>query len=120
MGWLASLPASLASPSLPDTDLDAEWPEILPHALGAFYDLAAAVLTRLPDIELKNLPRMADYARVLAAVDAELGTRRSRYQITTERSLEWDSSTGRNASSPSASARVYAGPLSRPPVLLRV
>jgi hypothetical protein len=32
------------------------------------------VLRRLPDVTLERKPRMADFARILAAVDAELGT----------------------------------------------
>jgi hypothetical protein len=45
-----------------------------PELLGAVLDLAAKVMDRLPSVELERKPRMADYARILAAVDAELGT----------------------------------------------
>ena len=31
-------------------------------------------MARLPSVELARKPRMADFARILAAVDAELGT----------------------------------------------
>jgi len=41
--------------------------------LGALLDLLAEVLTVLPAIELDELPRMADFARVLAAVDKVTG-----------------------------------------------
>lgn len=51
-----------------------DWHEQHPLILGAVLDLAAKVLARLPDIKLERKPRMADYARILAAVDAELGT----------------------------------------------
>jgi hypothetical protein len=37
-------------------------------------DLAAKVMARIPSVELPRKPWMADYARILAAVDAELGT----------------------------------------------
>jgi len=37
-------------------------------------DLAAAVIRQMPAVELARKPRMADFARILAAVDAELGT----------------------------------------------
>ncbi len=43
--------------------------------LGALCDLVAAVLAALPDVRLPAHPRMADYARVLAAVDRVAGTR---------------------------------------------
>lgn len=41
--------------------------------LGALLDLLAQVLTVLPDVELVELPRMADFARVLAALDKVTG-----------------------------------------------
>jgi hypothetical protein len=65
---------------IPDDDrLDEEtfwarWADAHPELLGAVLDLAAAVMARLPAVELAKKPRMADYARILAAVDAELGT----------------------------------------------
>lgn len=52
----------------------ARWTDAHPQLLGAVLDLAARVMARLPDIRLARRPRMADYARILAAVDAELGT----------------------------------------------
>ena len=45
-----------------------------PRLLGALLDLAAGVLARMPELQLARKPRMADFAKVLAAVDAELGT----------------------------------------------
>jgi hypothetical protein len=51
------------------------WAEAHPKLLGAVLDLAAAVLRQLPSVELARKPRMADFARILAAVDAELGTK---------------------------------------------
>jgi hypothetical protein len=65
---------------IPDSDrLDeetfwAEWAAAHPLLLGALLDLAASVLARLPMVKLARKPRMADFARILAAVDAELGT----------------------------------------------
>jgi hypothetical protein len=50
------------------------WRQAHPLILGAVLDLAASVLARLPSVELARKPRMADYARILAAVDAEMGT----------------------------------------------
>ena len=52
----------------------AGWRQAHPQLLGAVLDLAARVVKRLPSVELARKPRMADYARILAAVDAELGT----------------------------------------------
>src|SRR5260370_13052893 len=43
-------------------------------ALGALLDVVAAVVLQLPDVQLSQLPRMADYARILRAVDKVLGT----------------------------------------------
>ncbi|WKK26538.1 hypothetical protein QZH56_13650 [Streptomyces olivoreticuli] len=37
--------------------------------LGALFDLLACVLALLPTVRLDSMPRMADFARVLAAVD---------------------------------------------------
>lgn len=51
-----------------------EWAAGHPQLLGAVLDLAAKVLRRLPETRLERKPRMADFARILAAVDAELGT----------------------------------------------
>lgn len=52
----------------------ADWSADHPRLLGAVLDLAAKVLARLPGIKLEKMPRMADYALILAAVDKELGT----------------------------------------------
>ncbi|HEY0641561.1 MAG TPA: hypothetical protein VGD67_28370 [Pseudonocardiaceae bacterium] len=57
-----------------DADVHAHWQAVHPTVLGALLDLAAEVLAVLPAITLDSYPRMADYARVLAAVDALTGT----------------------------------------------
>jgi hypothetical protein len=57
-----------------DADLTAACQAAHPRILAAVLDLTASVLRRLPTVHLAGLPRMADYARILAAVDAELGT----------------------------------------------
>ena len=49
--------------------------ELCPRLLGAFCTLLASTLARLPGVEIEELPRMADFARVLAAVDDVRGTR---------------------------------------------
>jgi hypothetical protein len=50
------------------------WADAHPQLLGAVLDLAARVIARLPAVKLTKTPRMADFARILAAVDAELGS----------------------------------------------
>lgn len=49
--------------------IESEWDEQLPAILGALYTIAAKVYTALPGLRLAELPRMADFARVLAATD---------------------------------------------------
>ena len=51
-----------------------DWAAAMPHILGGLLDLAADIHKRLPSIEVEKLPRMADYALVLAAIDEVLGT----------------------------------------------
>jgi hypothetical protein len=46
---------------------------VLPAALGAVLDLVAAVLAELPATVVPDPPRMADFARVLAALDTATG-----------------------------------------------
>lgn len=57
-----------------ENQLEQEWATELPAIVGALLDLAAAVHARLPSTVVDNPPRMADFAKVVAAVDAELGT----------------------------------------------
>lgn len=47
----------------------AEFDDARPYALGALFDLTSKVLKVLPDIEVEDAPRMADFARILAAID---------------------------------------------------
>jgi hypothetical protein len=54
--------------------LDKAYRDARPAILGALLDLLANVLARLDSVEVLALPRMADFARVLAAVDDVLGT----------------------------------------------
>jgi hypothetical protein len=57
-----------------ESELNLAWSKYRPAIYGALLDLAANVLRRLPEVRLDESPRMADFARVLAAVDAQLGT----------------------------------------------
>ncbi len=52
-----------------ETELEAEWLQAYPAILGGLLDLAAKVHHRLPTIRVDRLPRMADYAKVLACID---------------------------------------------------
>lgn len=56
-----------------DDELAADWSAAHPLVLGALLDLAADVLRVLPEVHLDTLPRMADFARIIAAVDKALG-----------------------------------------------
>ncbi len=57
-----------------DEEIERAWAEAHPRILGAVLDLAARVLAELPGISTEDLPRMADFGRVLRGVDAVLGT----------------------------------------------
>ncbi|WP_327390715.1 ATP-binding protein [Streptomyces microflavus] len=56
-----------------EEELDAAFAEARPAVLGSLLDLLAGVLAVLPSVRLDSLPRMADFARVLAAVDEVTG-----------------------------------------------
>lgn len=57
-----------------DAELAERWADAHPRVLGALLDLAVKVRTVLPGVQLESMPRMADFARVVAAVDQVLGT----------------------------------------------
>ncbi|MFI0984538.1 ATP-binding protein [Streptomyces exfoliatus] len=52
-----------------EEELAAAFETIRPAVLGSLFDLLASVLAVLPNVKLDSLPRMADFARILAAVD---------------------------------------------------
>jgi hypothetical protein len=56
-----------------EADMTAARAAALPGALGAVLDLAAGVLRELPGTAVENAPRMADFAKVLAALDTVTG-----------------------------------------------
>jgi hypothetical protein len=72
---------------LDEADLAARWEKAHPAALGGLLDLAAAVLAELPAVRLDRRPRMADYGRVLAAVDRVHGTSGLEYYLGQRRQL---------------------------------
>ncbi|MFJ9375757.1 ATP-binding protein [Streptomyces sp. NPDC101455] len=56
-----------------EEELDATFAAVRPAVLGALFDVLACVLAVLPGVRLDTMPRMADFARVLAAVDETQG-----------------------------------------------
>ena len=56
-----------------EADITAVRAAALPAALSAVLDLAAGVLRELPAAAVDNAPRMADFAKVLAALDTVTG-----------------------------------------------
>ena len=56
-----------------EADITAARAAALPGALGAVLDLVAGVLRELPATTVDNAPRMADFAKVLAALDTVTG-----------------------------------------------
>ena len=57
-----------------EEDVVTKWREKHPVVLGGLLDTAVEVLAVLPKVQRKGLPRMADFARLLIAVDKVLGT----------------------------------------------
>jgi hypothetical protein len=57
-----------------DKELKEIYREIRPAVLGALLDLMVKVQNVLPSVEVPELPRLADFGRVLAALDQVLGT----------------------------------------------
>jgi hypothetical protein len=57
-----------------ERDLEKAYQAVRPAIMGALLDLLAGVLARLDSIVLPMLPRMADMARVFAAMDDTIGT----------------------------------------------
>jgi len=57
-----------------EEDHDRLWKQAHPRILGALLTLTSQVMAKLPSIRLDATPRMADYSRILAAVDDILET----------------------------------------------
>lgn len=56
-----------------EAELDRAYADAHPAILASLFDLLSQVLKVLPDVRLTERPRMADFARVLAAVDQVTG-----------------------------------------------
>lgn len=72
------LPVSLApipaDERRPESDLWPLWNQQHPKILGALLAVVAEVAEVLPSVRLESSPRMADFARIVAAVDQILGS----------------------------------------------
>jgi hypothetical protein len=58
-----------------ERDMQGEFGRNRPRILGALLDVLAGVMGELPRVRLRELPRMADFARTLGAMDEATGTR---------------------------------------------
>jgi hypothetical protein len=77
-----------------EDDLWPNWHRRHPRVLGAILDLASKVLSVLHSVELASKPRMADFARIVAAVDAVSGTEALKHYLTKQGSMAADSLAG--------------------------
>jgi hypothetical protein len=57
-----------------EEDLAGQWANVHPGVLGGLLHTTVNVLAALPKVRHNGLPRMADFARVLLAVDQVMGT----------------------------------------------
>jgi primase-like protein len=76
-----------------EEDLWSVWQQVHPRLLGAILDLVASVMHILPSVRFERKPRMADFARVLAAVDYVLGTKGLASYIAKQGEIATDSLT---------------------------
>lgn len=85
---------------IPDSERMAEaeiwpsWKKAHPRILGALLDLVAGINAALPSVELANKPRMADFAKVLAAADMVIGTSGLSHYLAKQTALATDSLSG--------------------------
>ena len=70
------------------------WRRSHSRILGAILDLASQVLSVLHSVELASKPRMADFARIVAAVDVVTGTDGLKHYLTKQGSMAADSLAG--------------------------
>ena len=59
---------------LTETELNEQWQKAYPTILGGLLVTSGDVMRLLPSVRLATSPRMADFARILAAVDQLCGT----------------------------------------------
>jgi len=58
-----------------EEELEQKWEAAYPDILGGLFAVAAGVMGLLPSVRLASKPRMADFARIVAAIDQLLGTK---------------------------------------------
>lgn len=75
----------------PEATMRQHWRTALPGILGGLLDLAATVHLRLETVSVDVSPRMADFGRTLAAVDAVLSTNGFRRYLSRANQLSEDS-----------------------------
>lgn len=63
-----------ASARRPESELDTDFALAAPKAFGAVLTLLSEVLRVMPDVLPRELPRLADFGRIAAAVDHVVGT----------------------------------------------
>ena len=81
----------LESKRLTEEEIRNHWNEAHAGILGAILDLTAKVIRLLPSVELASKPRMADFARILAAVDVVMGTAGLKHYIAKQKTIALDS-----------------------------
>ena len=79
---------------LAEDEIWPKWEANHGRILGAVLDLAVRVLEVLPSVELASKPRMADFAKILSAVDQVLNTEGFDHYRTKQAALAADSLTG--------------------------
>jgi len=70
------------------------WGEAHPRIVGAVMDLAASVHAMLPSVSLARKPRMADFAKILHAVDQVLGTAGLERYMAAQQAMAGEALTG--------------------------
>jgi len=70
---IVMLPTIPESRRRAETEFWLEFEQARPRLLGAFLDVAAAAMKRLPEVELADLPRMADFAKLVVAAEPAFG-----------------------------------------------
>ncbi|GIH25144.1 ATP-binding protein [Acrocarpospora phusangensis] len=78
---------------LEEEELWPSWQEAHPRILGAVLDMLASVASQLPSVRLARKPRMADFARILKAVDELSGTDGLARYLSKQKALATDSLT---------------------------
>ncbi len=79
------------SKRLGEEEIRERWDRSHAGILGAVLGLATEVLRLLPSVDLASKPRMADFARVLAAVDIVMGTSGLKHYVAKQRTVAIDS-----------------------------